>query len=212
MKLSNKFTTARLLFSPVFFLLYYIPIWTGNGTAAFVSACAMIPLLAFFQLTDYWDGHYARKNGEVSDFGKLYDPFADVMLNLTAFVCAMSSFSRENGGYMPAVIFVFIMYREFSQSFLRMLAVKQGVAIAARKSGKTKTVFYIGSSFIMLACESLIRLGLSPAAAGLFGVSEELFLHHFKIVIQVLYAVCLCLSYASFFDYIRNFKTVFKDL
>lgn len=116
MKVSNRFTLARLIFAPVFFLIYSIPVWTKNSTAAFISALIMIPLLAVIQMTDYWDGHYARKNGEVSDFGKLFDPFADVMLNLTAFVCAMNSFDSQMNSYMPALFFILIMYREFSSS------------------------------------------------------------------------------------------------
>ena len=88
MKTSNKFTFSRLVFAPVFFLIYNIPLWTGNDLLAKISAFIMIPLLAVFELTDYFDGHYARKNGEVSDFGKLFDPFADVMLNLTVFACS----------------------------------------------------------------------------------------------------------------------------
>lgn len=113
MKVSNKFTFARLIFAPVFFLLYNIPIWTGNKTLAFISAALMIPSLIVMELTDYWDGHYARKNNEVSDLGKLFDPFADVMLNLTVFISAMNSFDSKMGSYMPVIIFILIMYREF---------------------------------------------------------------------------------------------------
>ena len=111
MKVSNKFTVARLIFAPIFFLLYNIPIWTGNKTLAFISACVMIPSLIVMELTDYWDGHYARKHNEVSDLGKLFDPFADVMLNLTVFISALNSFDAKMGSYMPLVIFGLIMYR-----------------------------------------------------------------------------------------------------
>ena len=82
MKLSNKFTLARAIFAPIFFLIFNIPTWLNSDVLSKISAFIMIPLLAVFELTDYWDGHYARKNGEVSDFGKIFDPFADVILNL----------------------------------------------------------------------------------------------------------------------------------
>lgn len=212
MKVSNKFTVARLIFAPIFFLLYNIPIWTGNKMLAFISACIMIPSLIVMELTDYWDGHYARKHNEVSDLGKLFDPFADVMLNLTVFISALNSFDAKMGSYMPLVIFVLIMYREFCQNFLRMLAIRQGVAIAARKGGKVKTVFYIISGFFMLAAESFIRFGLVEICNAKFGIDFTAFYPCAKIVIQAFYVVCLVLSYTSFIDYLKKFGSVFKDM
>lgn len=61
MKTSNKFTLARVCFAPVFFFIYFIPVWAQNENLAKISACIMIPLLALAQFTDYFDGHYARK-------------------------------------------------------------------------------------------------------------------------------------------------------
>lgn len=212
MKVSNKFTLARLIFAPVFFVLYNLPIWTGSNSLAFVSACLMIPLLAVMELTDYWDGHYARKHNEVSDLGKLFDPFADVMLNLTVFICATRSFDERMGGYMPLVIFVLIMYREFCQNFLRMLAIRQGVAIAARKGGKVKTVFYIISGFFMLVAECFIRLGLVEFVQDRFGLDVAAFYPVAKAVVRSFYVVCLVLSYVSFADYLKNFSSAFKDM
>ena len=212
MKASNKFTLARLIFAPVFFIFYNVPVWTGNRTLAFISACLMIPSLIVMELTDYWDGHYARKHNEVSDLGKLFDPFADVMLNLTVFISAMHSFDPLMGSYMPVWIFILIMYREFCQNFLRLLAVRQGVAIAARKGGKVKTVFYIISGFFMLAAECFIRFGLVELIKTHFGVDLTAFYPYAKLVIQSLYVVCLVLSYVSFIDYVKNFGSVFKEM
>ncbi|MDE6704351.1 MAG: CDP-diacylglycerol--glycerol-3-phosphate 3-phosphatidyltransferase [Treponemataceae bacterium] len=200
MKLSNKFTLMRVCFAPVFFLIYSIPIWTGSVLLQQISAYCMIPLLIIFELTDFFDGYYARKRGEVGDFGKLFDPFADVMLNLTVFLCAMTSVNRIFGGYMPSLIFVLILYRELGMNFLRMIASKQGVAIAARKGGKLKTVSYIVSGFFALAVESALRLGY-----GLGGYGSEL---HTAAV--VLFTICLVLSYLSFIDYLRIFASILK--
>ena len=188
----------RFCFAPFFFLLYYIPLWTSSALLGRISAFLLIPLLAFFEFTDYLDGHYARKHGEVSDFGKLFDPFADVMLNLTVFLCAQTSVSGR--AYMPPVIFLFILYREFSMNFLRMIAVKKGVAIAARKGGKCKTVFYIVAGFYMLALESAARLEIA------LPVSESI-MHN---VALGLFTFCLALSYISFADYLVHFAPLMK--
>lgn len=200
MKTSNKFTTMRVVFAPVFFLLYTIPLWVQSEFLYKISAFCMIPLLALFELTDFFDGYYARKNGEVSDFGKLYDPFADVMLNLTVFLCATKSVSGD--AYMPLVIFALILYREFSMNFIRMVAVSKGTAIAARKGGKLKTVFYIASGFFMLAVESLLRLGI---------ILEPNVLNKLHIAAIVFFSICLVLSYSSFIDYIRTFYSLLKN-
>lgn len=205
MKLSNKFTFVRILYAPVFVLLYFIPIWAkalNAGCAdllAVISMCVSIPLLIFAEITDYLDGHYARKNNEVSDFGKLFDPFADVILHLTTMICYMFSYG-DQGGYMYPVIFMLIMIREFSQNFLRMVAAKQGVAIAARKGGKFKTVFYIVSGFYALFLELLVRVGFVPECFGAL-----------RIVSIVFFALCVVFSYTSFIDYLSHFGKVLKE-
>ena len=198
MKLSNKFTFSRMILSPVFFLLYFIPIWTGMFYK--VSVCIAIPLLAFMEFTDFLDGHYARKHNEVSDFGKLFDPFADVMVHLATFLCFMFSVS-PNGGYMKPVIFILILYREMTMNFLRMIAIKQGTAIAARKGGKFKTVMYVVSGFYALLLETFVRFGFEPACFGTL-----------KLVSLILFIICLLCAYISFIDYLVHFGKVLKDI
>lgn len=201
MKVSNRFTLIRVIFAPVFFLIFNVPIWLDSPTLKIISACIMIPLLALAELTDYWDGHYARKYNEVSDFGKIFDPFADVILNLTLFICAVAS------GYMPLVLFVLIFYREFCQTFLRMVALKKGVAIAARKGGKVKTVFYIISAFFFLTFESYLRFNFTfiPESVNAIIVTA---LHYSTLT---LFIICVILSWASFIDYIKSFYSVIKE-
>ena len=198
MKLSNKFTFTRIIFAPIFFLLYFIPIWTGCGTK--VSLLIAIPCLVFAEFTDYLDGHYARKHNEVSDFGKLFDPFADVVLHLTGFVCRMHSV-KADVSYMPVYFFVLIMLREFSQNFLRMVAAKQGTAIAARKGGKLKTVVYIAAEFYGILLELLVRLDFAPEYFGALKTGSYIF-----------FALCVILSYASFIDYLIHFGKILKDI
>lgn len=198
MKLSNKFTFTRILFAPVFFLLYFIPIWTGKF--ATLSLIVAIPLLLFAEFTDYLDGHYARKHNVVSDFGKLFDPFADVVLHLTSFACLLYSFD-SNISYTPILIFVLIMLREFSQNFLRMVAASKGTAIAARKGGKFKTVMYIVCEFYAVFLELLVRLNVAPNC-----------FQTLQTISFVLFVICVICSYASFIDYLRNFGSIFKDI
>ena len=179
-----------------FFIFYFVPIWFGKFNE--LSMIIAIPLLAFMEFTDYLDGHYARKHNEVSDFGKLFDPFADVMVHLSTFVCFL--FSVTGKGYMSPLILILILYREMSMTFIRMIATKKGIAIAARKGGKFKTVMYVVAGFYALFLETLVR----------FNVQLECF-DVLRIVCTCLFVICLICSYASFIDYIKHFGKVFKE-
>ena len=197
MKTSNGFTLTRIIFAPIFFILYYIPIWTGLFAKA--SILIAIPFLCFAEFTDYLDGRYARKHNEVSDFGKLFDPFADVILHMTTFACLMFS-AGDFGGYTPRIIFILIMYREMGQNFLRMICAKKGIAIAARKGGKIKTVSYVVAGFYSLFLETLVRLEIIPECFGVL-----------KIVATCLFVLSLILSYVSFIDYLVHFGKTVKE-
>ncbi len=199
MKTSNKFTLVRIIAAPIFFIIYFLPLWLKceNGSiVSIISICALIPFLAVAEITDYFDGHFARKHNEVSDFGKMFDPFADVFLHLSTFTCFVFT------GWMHPALYILILYREFSQNFLRMVAAKNGTAIAARKGGKLKTVFYITSCFVTLVAEGLLRTGLIKFVPVPISV-----LH---LVPQIFFAVCVILSYVSFIDYLKNFGSVLK--
>lgn len=206
MKLSNKFTFVRIIIAPIFLLLYFVPIWTGLFPR--LSMCIAIPLLIFGEFTDFLDGYYARKRNEVSDFGKLFDPFADVFLHLSSFVCYMSSFGTRIlaadgnpvcSGYLIPALFILVMWREFGQNFLRMVAAKQGIAIGARKGGKLKTVVYIATSFYTLFLETLVRFSCVPSCFGIL-----------KYIAIALFVVCIILSYSSFIDYLVHFGKTLK--
>ena len=192
MKLANFFTAVRIALAPLFFVLFFLPGLAGFGAAA--SVYILIPLFAFMEFTDFLDGYYARKYKEVSDFGKLFDPFADTLANLTVlFVFVLS-------GYLPAFLFLVLLYRELGISFIRMLASRQGVAIGARKGGKTKTVLYIVAAGFSLAIESAIRLGFDISA-----VSAQA-----RIIGLALYALAVVVSLGSFIDYLVHFSSVLK--
>lgn len=193
MTLANKFTMSRVLLAPVFCAVYFMP--SVFPSAGALSVYIMIPLLVFMELTDFFDGYFARKMGEVSDFGKLFDPFGDVLVHLTTFFCFICS------GYMRPFVFILIFYREFSMLFLRLVAVRQGIAIGARKGGKLKTVLYVVAGFWALFRVCAVRLGFEiPFGSALGTVGDVLFL------------LCLLAAYVSFVDYLLTFGKVLKDL
>ena len=147
------------------------------------------------EFTDYLDGYYARKLKQVSDFGKLFDPFADVMANITVLFCFVLA------GYLPAILFLIILYREMGILFIRMLARGKGITIGARKGGKTKTVLYIVAAGFSLAIESVVRLHFS--LGGYVSVA--------RMINLGLYSVAVIVSVLSFVDYLRHFSKLLKQ-
>lgn len=86
-------------------------------------------------LTDKLDGYLARKNDQVTTFGKFLDPLADKILVLAAMVMLVEM------DKLPAWIPIIVLTREFLVSGYRLIAVeKGGKVIAASNWGKLKTV------------------------------------------------------------------------
>ncbi|MGL4987224.1 MAG: CDP-diacylglycerol--glycerol-3-phosphate 3-phosphatidyltransferase [Treponemataceae bacterium] len=195
MNIADKFTLSRIILSPLFFVIFFLPHWLPHlPFIPLITAFTMIPLLAFMEFTDFLDGFFARKRNQVSDFGKLFDPFGDILVHLTLFVCFMLE------SYMPAIIFMLIIYREFGMLFIRLMAMQKGVAIGARKGGKLKTVLYVIAVFYSLILETILRLDID-----IFDILPQL-----KMIGVLLYTISLIASYASFIDYLVYFKKSIK--
>ena len=125
MNLPNKLTMLRVLLIPVF-MVCAANRWMLAAGIIFAAA----------SLTDYFDGHLARKNNWVTDFGKFAAPLADKLLTTTAFLYMLVD------GVCDPVVLAIILAREFAVSGLRMVAAGApgGKVIAANMWGKVKTV------------------------------------------------------------------------
>ena len=119
---ANKITVLRIILVPVFMVLLYLG-QTYWALAVYIIAC----------VSDFVDGKIARKYNQITDFGKFMDPLADKMLVLAA----MCYFVED--GLIPGWVVAVVLLREFGVSGLRLLAVEQGIVIAAAWSGKIKT-------------------------------------------------------------------------
>lgn len=127
MNLPNRITLIRILLVPVFIALFYI------YKESYISGI----IFAVASLTDFLDGYLARKNNQITAFGKFIDPLADKILVITALILFV-----ENE-ILPALPVIIIVYREFAVSGFRLIAANKGVTIAAGKSGKIKTVLQL---------------------------------------------------------------------
>ena len=129
MNTPNKLSLLRVALIPVLVLCMYQPGWFFILLSAAVFGAAAY--------TDYLDGHIARRDHIVTDFGKFIDPVADKLLNLSAMIML------THAGLLPHWAVIVILSRELAVDGLRMVAVGQGRVIAAGKLGKIKTVSQI---------------------------------------------------------------------
>ena len=126
MNLPNKLSMLRICMIPVFVILALM-----SAPAAQYAAAAVFILAS---ITDALDGHIARKNGLVTNFGKFIDPIADKLLVMSAMIVLVEL------GRMPGWVCIVMLAREFAISGFRLVAAGTGKVIAAGILGKIKTV------------------------------------------------------------------------
>ncbi|HAK45941.1 MAG TPA: CDP-diacylglycerol--glycerol-3-phosphate 3-phosphatidyltransferase [Spirochaeta sp.] len=160
MNLPTKITVFRIILAPIFFVIYFIPEWTGNFAAA--SVYILIPMMIVMELSDALDGYIARKHNLVTDLGKILDPFSDVISRVTFFICFTFT------GIMPLWTLLIIIYRELGVTFLRMMMMGRGTAMAASIWGKAKAITYTAASALGIIQILFIRLGLDFKGMNIF--------------------------------------------
>jgi CDP-diacylglycerol--glycerol-3-phosphate 3-phosphatidyltransferase len=103
------------------------------------------------EVTDMADGYIARKHNQVSDTGKLLDPYADKIWRFSAFLCIGMR------GYADLWMIAIIFWRMLTVSHLRTIAVMKGRVIAARASGKIKAIIQGCGIILVLLCAAAQR-------------------------------------------------------
>jgi len=153
MTLATKITLIRVAFIPVFMVLMYL---SGGQSGLYMWLSLAVFVVA--SLTDFVDGHIARKYQQVSDFGKFLDPLADKLLVISA----MAIFCQWN--MFPAWALMIVLTREFAVTGLRLIAVGKGKVIAAGWSGKVKTASTMIGLCVMMAFPTIGWLSLTVIA------------------------------------------------
>lgn len=138
--LPNLLTLSRvpMLFVIAGLLFVELP---GSASLAFF-------LFVLAALTDWADGHLARRLKVISNFGKLMDALTDKVLTTGMFVAFLGA------GLLPRwAIFavLLILAREFVITGLRLVAASHGRVLAAERAGKQKTVAQLVAIHVILA-------------------------------------------------------------
>lgn len=134
MNLPNKLTIFRMILVPIMVIIPFLGI-KGEFFRIPIEYWIIDCVFILASLTDKLDGYLARKNDQVTTFGKFLDPLADKILVLAAMVMLVEM------DKLPAWIPIIVLTREFLVSGYRLIAVeKGGKVIAASNWGKLKTV------------------------------------------------------------------------
>ncbi|MDR1909395.1 MAG: CDP-diacylglycerol--glycerol-3-phosphate 3-phosphatidyltransferase [Spirochaetaceae bacterium] len=197
MTAADKVTSIRLYLAPVFFIVYLLPrfnlppaleeVFFSRGQGWTVPVLWVLFVVS--ELTDMLDGAIARRSKMVSDFGKLFDPFADVLVRVTYFLCFVVD------GILPAALLLLVLYREFAIQFVRNLMLKKGVVMGARWAGKVKSVVYMVAGALALLASSISRLGV-----------EGILFPLFRGAAVAAFALSVILALASFGDYVSVYR------
>ena len=142
LNLPTLLTLSRIVLIPVFiFTVYLHPIF---GAIIFTIA----------SFTDFLDGYFARRSGDITKFGIILDPIADKFLVISALIVLVD---MER---LAAWIAITIIVREFLVTGLRAVALSKDIVIAAEIGGKIKTTLQVIAIICLILKNSLFGIDL----------------------------------------------------
>jgi CDP-diacylglycerol--glycerol-3-phosphate 3-phosphatidyltransferase len=119
----NQLTVSRLLLSIVLFVLMTFEYYFAS-TVVFVIAAG----------TDWLDGYWARKYGQVTNLGRILDPFVDKIIVCGTFIFLSAIPTSGVQAWMAVVV----VGRELLVTALRSYLEGEGADFSASMSGKLK--------------------------------------------------------------------------
>ena len=159
MNLPNALTVTRIFLVPILVVVLLTKFEEELilGVPRSLVAAAIFGLAS---LTDWLDGHLARRRGQVTAIGRMMDPLADKLLTSAALI------SLVQLDLAPAWMVAVIIGREFAVTGLRSLAFSRGLVIAASPLGKLKMVSQVVAILLLiLGWERMPLLLLAGQAA-----------------------------------------------
>lgn len=157
MNLANKLTMMRIFLTVVLITILLFPFYMVNVefpkilvSTITVDTRYLIAagIFAIASITDFLDGHIARKYNMVTDFGKMVDAIADKMLVNSTLIILSSQ------GFVAPIITVIVIFRDTVVDTIKMIAGSKGKVVAAIKTGKVKTAFLM-VGIILTLCYNL---------------------------------------------------------
>lgn len=198
MNLPNKLTIFRIILVPIMVIIPFLGI-KEEFLGIPVTYWLIDLIFVIASITDKLDGYLARKNNQVTTFGKFLDPLADKILVLAAMIMLVEMTK------LPAWIPIIVLAREFLVSGYRLVAVeKGGKVIAASNWGKLKTV------------TQMIAIILAFVDLNAFGVCFTGTLQGGDFILNAIVTIMMIIqTIATIFsgiDYMKGAKDLIKDV
>ena len=175
MNLPNVLTILRFFMVPIFVWLFFF-----EGEYGILAAGGVFVLAG---LTDILDGYLARKMNLITDFGKLADPAADKLMQITAFVCL---FLKK---MVPLWMLIVILLKELSMILVGGLLYRKGTVVSSKGYGKIASTVFYGALALSLLFRKL------PHAVAL-----------------IAFGVAIFLSLAAAVRYVLDYKESIKNI
>ncbi|MBP3801684.1 MAG: CDP-diacylglycerol--glycerol-3-phosphate 3-phosphatidyltransferase [Clostridia bacterium] len=198
MNLPNKLTIFRIILVPIMVIIPYLGI---QGTLYDIPISLIIMDIIFIiaSITDKLDGYLARKNNQITTFGKFLDPLADKILVLSAMLILVDLSAFK----LPVWIPIIVLAREFIVSGYRLVAVeKGGKVIAASTWGKLKTV------------TQMVAIIFAFVDVNAFGTCFNGTLQGFALVLNIFTTLMMIIqtiaTVFSGYDYLKGAKDLLK--
>ncbi len=181
LSVANYLTFIRIFISPIFMFLYLE--YDLLGISPIALPYVLLFLLGVSELSDAFDGYFARRFRQVTELGKLLDPMADSIYRISVFL----TFTQPPVNLPLLIVFVFL-YRDSVISTLRTICALRGFTLAARPSGKIKAM-------IQAACAFIILLMMIPYSLGFIAHSILRGTAITIVSIAAAYALCSGVEY-----------------
>jgi CDP-diacylglycerol--glycerol-3-phosphate 3-phosphatidyltransferase len=143
----NEVTTARLVLSVILFVLLNFHLYRAGFWMFLITAG-----------TDWLDGFWARRYGQITILGRMLDPFVDKVVICGTFIFLAAD---PNSGLL-AWMAVLVLGRELLVTALRSFLEQQGADFSAAISGKLKFILQCAA-----VATSLFWLNYQPSHAPL---------------------------------------------
>lgn len=169
----NALTQLRLVDAPVVVVLLLLanfvnPLLFWAALVAWIVGC----------ISDWLDGKWSRGWGQVTEYGKYWDPKADKRFTLSAIatMAALGLFPSPWSWLIGIAVWLLLYtapltYRELHVTHLRdvYMRAKPGGSVAADKTGKYKTALIMIGVSLVLFSHALMASGLNAGWVGVIG-------------------------------------------
>jgi len=156
-KVPNIITVIRLILIPLFVCVFYSDY--EHRKILYLS------IFVLSGISDVADGFIARKFNCESKFGKLMDPFADKLMQISVAVCV----AGVDHQLMWVPVFLFVKELCMMLGAAGLLK-KSNIVVQSNWAGKLATVIYFGTFMSLLIFEHMIKPEITQLLCGLFAL------------------------------------------